>query len=140
MKTLHESISQATDGDTIPSALLTLLDVNEESRLQHLIWDIIDELDMMLSVVQQQEEVIERYAMLAVEILREKQERLPALNKTPDSKILDSEKTKVFERRKRDLLNDTKRRKKELEGLKQSAESTAKDVSQTTTCNPYRII
>ncbi len=99
----------------IPSGLLVLLDVGKESALQHEIWDIVDELNMMITVVRQQEEVIQRFSKLATAILA-------------DSKRTAKQSKRAFKRRKDDLVTDMSRRRDELERLKQRAESTAQDV------------
>ncbi len=118
MSQLHLSISRATDGDMIPSGLLVLLDVGQESALQHEIWDIVDELNMMINVVRQQEEVIQRFSKLAMAILA-------------DSRRASKQSKRAFKRRKDDLVTDMSRRRDELERLKQRAESTAQDVCLT---------
>ena len=134
MSDLHRVISRSVHGDKIPDSLVILLDVGRESKLQHEIRDIIDELDMMINVARQQDETITRFTHIAEQILTPKEEDNAIHSdqrSQPDvasDKELEKIKLKAFQKRAADIRSDMSRRMKELEGLKTSAKSTAQNV------------
>lgn len=118
-----------------PRIMLALLDVTPEAELQREIRDIIDELDIMLHIVGQQQEVIERFVRFAEEILKPNAAKFNRhTSPVEGSKAQETVRDQIgsFETRKADLLSEVKNRIKELEGLKASARSTAENVSLDT--------
>lgn len=112
--------------------MLALLDVTPEAELQREIRDIIDELDIMLHIVGQQEEVIKRFIKFADEVLQTTFAKSPAqAGSAPpvDVRSIVADQIKSFDSRKVDLLSEVEDRIKELKGLKDSALSTAENVS-----------
>jgi len=92
--------------------------------MQRDIRDIIEELDIIINIVRQQEEVIRRFTQLAKEILERK--HLPS---SQDAKEVHRMKLKSFGKRSQHVLSKVVTKIKELQGLRQSAEGIAQNVS-----------
>lgn len=127
------SIYQSEGEDKVdPRIMLALLDVTPEAELQREIRDIIDELDIMLHIVGQQEEVIKRFIKFADEGLQTNSTKSPgqvASASPVNVQSIVADQIKSFDSRKMDLLSEVEDRIKELKGLKDSALSTAENVS-----------
>lgn len=127
------SIYQSEGEDKVdPRIMLALLDVTPEAELQREIRDIIDELDIMLHIVGQQEEVIKRFIKFADEVLQTNSKKSPgqvASASPVNVQSIVADQIKSFDSRKMDLLSEVEDRIKELKGLKDSALSTAENVS-----------
>ncbi|KAL1861709.1 hypothetical protein Daus18300_008678 [Diaporthe australafricana] len=126
------SIYQSEVEDKVdPRIMLALLDVTPEAELQREIRDIIDELDIMLHIVGQQQEVIERFVRFAEEILNSNLAKFeqPSSGNVAKAQKIVRDQIGWFDTRKADLLSEVKNRIKELEGLKASALSTAENVN-----------
>lgn len=127
------SIYQSEGEDKVdPRIMLALLDVTPEAELQREIRDIIDELDIMLHIVGQQEEVIKRFIKFADEVLQTNSAKSPgqvASASPVNVQSIVADQIKSFDSRKMDLLSEVEDRIKELKGLKDSALSTAENVS-----------
>ncbi|KAK4167456.1 hypothetical protein QBC43DRAFT_142137 [Cladorrhinum sp. PSN259] len=136
-----------------------LLDINPEGKLQREVKDIIDELDIMITVHKKQKEVIRRFCKHVERILDpegnwpdgsdhqdQQDSHMPraqssTMDTTPnEGKMTEKsdENTKVREKRDQlcwfrlqshELLAEVDDRLDELEGLKKGAESTAKSVN-----------
>jgi len=116
---IHEA-AMTKDGVTAES-ILALVGVMKESHLQREIRDIVDELDIIIYVVKQQQQIITKYTELVLEILD-----------PPESDAISkgaSVPRRAFQKRAKALESELTSQIEELEGLKRSAESTAKNVS-----------
>jgi hypothetical protein len=114
-----------TTSEEVPAkTLLPLLNIIHESQLQREIRDIIDELEIMLHIVKQQEDVINKFIQRATEILDLKCGK----SNNEQSRKNPTTQATAFGRRANGLLANVSIQIKELEGLKKSAESTAQNV------------
>jgi hypothetical protein len=116
---IHEA-AMTKDGVTAES-ILALVGVMKESHMQREIRDIVDELDIIIYVVKQQQQIITKYTELVLEILD-----------PPESDAISkgvSLPRRAFQKRAKALGSELTSQIEELEGLKRSAESTAKNVS-----------
>lgn len=124
-----------------PALILALLNVTPEAELQREIRDIIDELDIILHIAKQQNDMITRFVKLATQIIdadvckySEDQETaqeggsdFKAARNTTYKRLMQQQ--SAFKSHSEDLLSEIKDRVDELTGLKNSAESTAQNVS-----------
>ena len=131
MDDLRRVISRSVDGEKISDSLIILLDVRRESKLQHEIRNINDELNMVINVARQQEQMITRFIDIAEKILTT-QSKAKAEQESENGQASEEKpswaKLHAFQKRAADLKSDISIRMKELDGLKQSAESTAQNV------------
>jgi len=119
----------------VDKLLLPLLDVTTEGHLQQEIRDIIDELDIMLHIVEEQTGVIETFIKHARITFRE-----AGYDHGEASSFIDFDgslrdsgnhrayRNAPFEEKIAKLEAKIRRRRKELEALKLSAQSTAQNV------------
>ncbi len=152
---------QSPINEEIPDRLVTpLLNMTPEGRLQQEIRDIIDELDVMIHIVNQQEDVINKYIasakdILGIEVTRsfrieftdiriyhDGSLRLVERTKPDGAEIgaassganeedqIKAQQQKSFDKRSAFLLAKVADRKRELDGLKASALSTNESVSR----------
>lgn len=145
---LTKKYESSHDADVTSKLLLPLLDVAPEARLQRIINDIIDELEIMKHLMDQQREVIEKFFNIAREMIAPKSPKHPILERVgevlsekakllglnyiilPDEAHHDDPKLISFERRVKELQSKMKDREQEIEGLSKSAESTAANVRE----------
>lgn len=124
------------------SFVAPLLNISTEGELQREIKDVIDELDIMIYINNQQLEVMKKFAKDVGDLLnpdgdgRRFNASSPPTSPTASSaEQREAKHTKRssnyswFRRTAQELLDDVEDRIKELNGLKQSAESTSKSVS-----------
>lgn len=124
-----------------PALILALLNVTPEAELQREIRDIIDELDIILHIAKQQNDMITRFVKLATQIIDADVDKYSRYQETSQEEQSDSksahhttckrliQQQSAFKSHSEDLLSEIKDRIDELTGLKNSAESTAQNVS-----------
>ncbi|ROW18177.1 hypothetical protein VPNG_00044 [Cytospora leucostoma] len=134
---LTDIYESGVEDEVDSSILLALLNVTPEAELQREIRDIIDELDIILHIVHQQKEMINRFVKFAKESLAQPNadlsEKSVFYDKREDGEDIVrimQQQYDAFRDRSDSLVSEIADRIKELRGLKSSAESTAQNVTE----------
>lgn len=116
-----------------PALLLALLNVTPEAELQREIRDIVDELDIILHIAKQQKDMISRFVKFANQIIEADVDKYKPENGLSSSQVatlkLLRQQQSAFKTHSDDLSSEIEDRIQELTGMKESALSTAGNVS-----------